>query len=116
MGHFYRTIYCDNMGLIMKKIIFLIMFVCVLFIGKHSYAYEPMIYDNGWIELSESELSKKMNASVLNINTDKPFNFKMIKGDIKAKGLTNTPLEYYNNVLKGYSLNLYTTYDIIVIL
>jgi hypothetical protein len=97
----------------MKKFIFFIMFASVLFMGKHAYAYEPMIYDNGWIKLSESELSEKMNAPVLNINTDEPFNFKMVKGDTEAEGLTNTPLEYYSNVLNGYRLNLYTTYDII---
>lgn len=97
----------------MRKFIFLIVVTTVLFIGKHAHAYDPVIYDNGWIKLSESELSERMKAPVLNINTDKPFNFKMVKGDTEAEGLTNTPLEYYNNVLKGYSLNLYTTYDII---
>lgn len=97
----------------MRKHISLIIVISVFLIGTHAYAYEPVIYDNGWIELSESELSEKMNAPVLNINTNKPFNFKMIKDDTEAEDLTNTPLEYYNNVLKGYSLNLYTTYDII---
>jgi hypothetical protein len=75
--------------------------------------YEPMIYDNGWTKLSESELSEKMNTPVININTGKPFNFKMVKDEIVAKDFTNTPLEFYNNALDGYSLDLYTTYDII---
>jgi hypothetical protein len=97
----------------MKKLLLIFLLFYLLLSWKYSYAYEPMIYDNGWTKLSESELSEKMNTPVININTGKPFNFRMVKDETETRDSTNTPLEYYNNVLEGYGLDLYATYDII---
>ncbi len=101
------------MGCAMKRVILMAVSICSFFLCKQSYAYEPMIYSDGWTKLSEQELTEKMNAPVINTNTEKPFNFKMVKDEIGSDDFTNTPSEYYENSLKGYRLNLYTTYDII---
>jgi uncharacterized protein len=75
--------------------------------------YEPMIYDDGWKALSDTELTKRMHKPVTNINTDKPFNFKVLdKNGIEA-GIVNTPVEYFEHMRKGNSFDIMTTYDII---
>ena len=105
---------CESLSSIIKKSTYLIILIAFVFLpSKYSYAFNPVIYDNGWIELSESDLSEKMNAPVIDYNTNQPFNFKMVKGEGYAIGFKNTPLEYYNNILDGYTLDIISTLDII---
>ena len=99
---------------IIKKSTYLIILSALVFLpSKYSYVFNPVIYDNGWVELSESDLSEKMNAPVINHRTNQPFDFKMVKGEGYAKGFTNTPLEYYNNIMDGYTLDIISTVHII---
>jgi len=72
---------------------------------------EPMIYDEGWKTLTETELAERIQRPVLNINTGEPFNFKVINKNDKEVGIVNTPAEYYSHRHKGNRLFTQTTYD-----
>lgn len=78
-----------------------------------SSAHEPMIYDDGWKTLTETELAERIQRPVLNINTGEPFNFKVVDKNDKEVGRLNTPAEYYQHIRAGNSLYTSTTYDII---
>ena len=75
--------------------------------------YMPMLYDKGWKSPANQDIDRKMNEPVINFNTEKPFNFKVIDKKGKEIGRVNTPAEYFNCVRKGNSIDIYTTYDII---
>jgi len=95
----------------MKKSIFiLIVFILTKF--EYAFAYEPMIYEDGWKQISKDEINKRMQEPVININTDMPFNFKVTKkNQEKEIARVNTPAEYYNHMRAGNALDIYTTYD-----
>lgn len=97
----------------MKKTFLISIFVFFLTGFGYAHSYDPMIYDDGWVKLSESELTEKMNSPVININTGEPFNLELIKKNTKEVDPTNTPFEYYQNALDGYDFIILTTYDII---
>ena len=75
--------------------------------------YMPMLYDGGWQSLTKQDVDRKMNEPVINPNTQKPFNFKMIDKEGKEVGRVNTPAEYVACGRKGNQIDTYTTYDII---
>jgi hypothetical protein len=79
--------------------------------SKNSYAYEPMLYEDGWKQLSKDEINKRIQKPVVNINTNKSFNFKVINSNGEEVGRVNTPNEYYQQMRAGNKLDIYTTYD-----
>lgn len=98
------------------RIIILIIAVSSLVLGNgNSYAYDPMLYEDGWKQLSKDEINKRMREPVININTNKPFNFKVINNKEEEVGRVNTPNEYYQQIIlqADNELDIYTTYDII---
>ena len=100
----------------MKFAYFLIILSCIFFaVTDLGYAseYEPMIYEEIWQALSRQDIDERMRNPVLNINNNRPFNFKVIDKNDKEAGRVNTPAEYYDCIKAGNSLSIYTTYDII---
>ena len=80
-------------------------------VWKPSSKNEPMLYDGGWKTITERELSDRIHKPVLNINTDKPFNFKVVNKQDKEVGMVRSPAEYYTHRRKGNHLYIQTTYD-----
>lgn len=97
------------------RIIILLTTVSFLFIlgDKNSYAYEPTLYEDGWKQLSKDEIDQRIQKPIIDINSSKPFNFKVINSNEEEVGRVNTPYEYYRQVRSGNKLDIYTTKDII---
>ncbi len=75
--------------------------------------YEPMVYNGNWKVLDDEELVQRLHRPIININTDKPFNFKVLDKNGIEVGIVNTPVEYFEHMHKGNSLDIMNTYDII---
>jgi len=93
-------------------------FALLLMGFENESPYLPTIYDQydredkSWKVLSKEEIAERMQKPVININTDKPFNFKAINRDGEEVGRVNTSAEYYQQMRAGNVLSIYTNYDI----
>ena len=96
----------------MKTILFSLT-IFLLAVSGTTFAYEPMIYENGWKTMSKEAISERMQEPVININSGEPFNFKVINKGEEEVARVNTPNEYYQQMHAGNELYIYTTYDII---